>query len=155
MKAFTRRVFGGFVAIGATLLTMGAAGAQEIRYFVVQSSGVFEVKNTSTGGRFVVAPTSECINVPGRGLLQVRGYTDRAQRLETVATQLRGSGVASVNVTYCPQGGSTRTIYSGNLGLTVVVPQTVSANANVDNITVNVFQNGRWVTRRLPVGTRP
>ena len=137
------------------LLIMGAASAQEIRYFVVQSSGVFEVKNAATGGRFVIAPTSERINVPGRGSLQVRGYTDRAQRLETVATHLRGSGVASVSVTYCPPGGSTRTIFAGNLGLPAVVPQTVSANANFDNITVNVFQNGRWVTRRLPVGSRP
>jgi hypothetical protein len=116
---------------------------------------VFEVRNASTGGRFVIAPTSERINVPGRGSLQVRGYTDRAQGRETVATQLRGSGVASVSVTYTPPGGSTRTIFAGNLGLPAVVPQTVSANANLENFTVNVFQNGRWVTRRLPVGSRP
>ena len=155
MKRVTRRLFGGFVATCAMLLIMGAASAQEIRYFVVQSTGVFEVKDASTGGRFVIAPTSEHINVPGRGSLQVRGYTDRAQRLETVATHLRGSGVASVSVTYCPPGGSTRTIFAGNLGLPVVVPQTVSANTSFDNITVNVFQNGRWVTRRLPIGSRP
>jgi hypothetical protein len=150
-----RRVFMLLAMLAAMTVSAASASAQEIRYFVVQSTGLFEVKNTSTGGRFIIAPTSECIQVPGRGILQVRGYTDRSSRGEPVATQVRGTGIATVSVTYCPQGGSTRTIYSGTVGLPLVVPQTVSANANLDNITVRVVQNGRTVTRRLPVGTRP
>jgi hypothetical protein len=152
---YARRAFMLLAMLAAMTVSAATASAQEIRYFVVQSTGLFEVKNTSTGGRFIIAPTSERIQVPGRGLLQVRGYTDRAQRLEVVATQVRGAGIAGVSVTYCPQGGSTRTIYSGTVGLPVVVPRTVSANTNFDNITVKVTQNGRTVSRRLPVGSRP
>ena len=150
-----RRAFMGLAMLGAMMLSAASASAQEIRYFVVQSTGLFEVRNVSTGGRFTIAPTSECIQVPGRGLLQVRGFTDRASRGEVVATQVRGSGVAHVSVTYCPQGGSVRTIFAGNVGLTMVVPQTVSPNTNFDNVTVTVTQHGRVTSRRLPIGSRP
>jgi hypothetical protein len=155
MKKYVGRIAGLLVCGWALLCMMGAIHAQEIRYFVVQSTGLFEVKNISTGGRFTVAPTNEYIHVGGRGVLQVRGYTDRAARSEIVATQVRGVGTASVSVTYTPPGGRAQSIFAGPLNLTAVVPQPVSANTSYDNITVNVAQSGRLVTRRLPVGSRP
>jgi hypothetical protein len=144
--------------IAALLTTLavseGVAVAQEIRYFVVQSTGLFEIRGTSTGGRFVIAPTSEQIQVSGRGTLPVRGYTDRAQRGETVVTQIRGSGTASVSVTFQPQGGTQQTVFAGTLPLSVVIPRTVSMSSNVDNLKVTVNQNGSIISRRLPIGSR-
>jgi|GEM_PF-2170562 len=152
---YLRRTFTVLAMVGAMMLSAAAASAQEIRYFVVQSTGLFEVTSRSTGGRFTIAPTNERIQVPGRGLLQVRGSTDRAQRLEVVATQIRGSGLSHTSVTFHPQGGQLRTIFSGPLPLPAVVPQTVSPSTSVDNVTVTVSQNGRTVSRRLPIGSRP
>lgn len=151
---YARRTFTTLVLIGALLSSAAAASAQEIRYFVVQSTGLFEVTNISTGGRFTIAPTNERIQVPGRGLLQVRGYTDRVSRREVVATQIRGSGLSHTSVTFQPQGGQVRSIFSGLLPLPAVVPQRVSPDANVDNVRVTVSQNGRSVSRRLPIGRR-
>jgi hypothetical protein len=150
-----RRTFTVLAIVGAMMVSAAAASAQEIRYFVVQSTGLFEVTNNATGGRFTIRPTNEYIHVSGRGLLQVRGQTDRAERLEVVATQIRGSGLSHTSVTFHPQGGQLRTIFSGPLPLPAVVPQTVSPSTNVDNVTVTVSQNGRTVSRRLPIGNRP
>jgi len=122
---------------------------------VVQSTGLFEITSTATGGRFVIAPTNEFINVPGVGVRQVRGRTDRAQRTEVVVTQVRGGGAAAVRVTFQPSGGSVQTVFNQNVGLPLVVPRTVSPNTNVDNLTVAVTQNGRTISRRLPIGSRP
>lgn len=152
---YLRRTFTVLAMVGAMMLSAAAASAQEIRYFVVQSTGLFEVKNISTGGRFAIQPTNEHIQVSGRGSLQVRGYTDRASRSEVVATQIRGSGLSHTSVTFRPQGGQLRTIFSGPLPLPAVVPQTVSPSTSVDNVTVTVSQNGRTVSRRLPIGSRP
>lgn len=151
---YLRRTFTVLAMIGAMMLSAAAASAQEIRYFVVQSTGLFEVTNVSTGGRFTIAPRNEYIQVSGRGLLQVRGSTDRASRSEVVATQIRGSGLSHTSVTFHPQGGQLRTIFSGPLPLPAVVPQTVSPSTSVDNVTVTVSQNGRTVSRRLPIGSR-
>jgi hypothetical protein len=150
-----RRTFTVLATVSAMMLSAAAASAQEIRYFVVQSTGLFEITNRSTGGRFTIEPTHERIQVQGRGSLQVRGYTDRASRTEVVVTQIRGSRLAHTSVTFQPQGGRLRTIFSGNIALPAVVPQTVSPDTNVDNVTVTVSQNGRTVSRRLPIGTRP
>ncbi|MFM7071657.1 MAG: hypothetical protein ACKO38_07695, partial [Planctomycetota bacterium] len=110
MKAFfTRTMTGSLVrracfglmalfAFGALSNAATEIKAAEVRYFVSQSSGLFEVKG-STGGRFITAPTSEFIQVPGRTPVRVVGYTDRAQREETVVTQVRGSGSATICVT--------------------------------------------------------
>lgn len=138
----------------ALIVSTGTSMAQEIRYFVAQSTGLFEIRNISTGGRFVVAPTGETLLVDGRGVLLVRGYTDRAQRGETVVTQVRGSGVAFVDVGFTPPGSSRQAIFAENVPLTLVVPRNVSMNTNVDNLTVEVRQGNRFVTRRLPIGSR-
>jgi hypothetical protein len=150
-----RRTFTVLAIVGAMMVSAAAASAQEIRYFVVQSTGLFEVTSRSTGGRFTIAPTSEYIQVSGRGLLQVRGTTDRASRGEVVATQVRGSGLSHTSVTFQPPGGPLSTIFSGPLPLPAVVPQPVSTITNVDNVTVTVSLNGRTVSRRLPIGSRP
>jgi hypothetical protein len=153
---YTRRVFTLLALVTAMTLSAAAASAQEIKYFVVQSTGLFEITSQSTGGRFVIQPRNEWIHVPGRGNLQVRGRTDRAARLEVVATQVRGAGRAHARVTFRPQNSnSTRTIYEGPLDLTAVVPQTVSADTNFDNVNVAITQNGRTISRRLPLGSRP
>jgi hypothetical protein len=149
-----RRLFG-LVAMLAVL--MGAslsAEAQEVKYYVVQSTGVFEITNGSTGGRFIIAPRNEYISVPGRGTMQVRGRTDRAARGETVVTQVRGSGSAHVTVTYQPQGGRPTPIFSGPCNLPLVVPRLVSPATDFDNVNVSVHRNGRTISRRLPIGRR-
>ncbi len=106
-----RRLALGMLAMLATLVFSAAdIAAQEIRYFVVQSTGLFEILNVPTGGRFVRQPTSEYLNVSGHGTLRVVGYTDRAQRGENIVTQIRGQNVAFVQVTFTPQGGSTQTV---------------------------------------------
>lgn len=129
--------------------------AQTPRFLVVQSKGLYAIEHVSTGGKFIWAPTSERVRVPGRKEQQVVGYTDRAARGEQVVTTIAGAGVAHVTVTYTPQGSHrTRTIFSGALALPAVVPSTVSANAQLDNITVTVNKDGKVTSRRLPIGSR-
>jgi hypothetical protein len=151
---YVRRAFMLLAMLSAITVSAAAASAQEIRYFVVQSSGLFEIRNVSTGGRFTIAPTNEHIHVNGRAI-QVRGFTDRASRGETVVTHVRGSGVAHVAVTFHPQGGRLQTIFAQNIGLPLTVPRTVSPSTNFDNVTVAVSQHGRNTSRRLPIGSRP
>lgn len=151
---YVRRAFMMLAMLSAITVSAAAASAQEIRYFVVQSSGLFEVRNVSTGGRFTIAPTNEYISVNGR-VMQVRGFTDRASRGETVFTHVRGSGAAFVSVTFHPQGGRLQTIFAREIGLPLGVPQTVSLSTNFDNVTVAVTQRGRTTSRRLPIGSRP
>jgi len=150
---FMRR--GTFLALALALTASTSAKAQDIRYFVKQSTGLFEITSTATGGLFVVNPTGETIKVDGLGSLPVRGRTDRASRGETVVNQIRGSGKAAVAVTYQPQSGGRQTIFSGPIGLPLVLPRSVSPSSDVDNVVVSVTQNGKTTTRRLPIGTRP
>lgn len=142
------------LAFGALSNAATEVKAAEIRFFVSQSSGLFEIKG-STGGRFITSPTSEHISVPGRGSVRVVGYTDRAQRGETVVTQVRGSGSAIICVTRTSGGRTTNLVGPIHVTLPIVVGTLVSPNANDDNITVVVNQNGAVTSRRLPVGTRP
>jgi hypothetical protein len=155
--SLVRRACFGLMALFAFGALSNAATemkAAEVRFFVPQSSGLFEVKG-STGGRFITAPTSEFIQVPGRGPVRVVGYTDRAQRGETVVTQVRGSGSATICVTRTFGGRTSNLVGPIQVTLPIVVGTLVSPNANDDNITVCVTQNGAMTCRRLPVGTRP
>jgi len=70
---YVRRAFMLLAMLSAITVSAAATSAQEIRYFVVQSSGLFEIRNVSTGGRFTIAPTNEHIHVNGRAI-QVRGF---------------------------------------------------------------------------------
>lgn len=142
------------VAVSVFATSAGESFAQDIRYFVVQRTGLFEIRNASTGGRFVTSPTGEQIIVPICGSLSVRGYTDRVQRGETVVTQVRGTNSALVEMEYTPQGGAKCYLYSAYLRLPTVFSQTVSTNTSVDNVFVSVGQYGRVVCRRLPIGRR-
>lgn len=54
---YARRTFSVLAMIGAMMLSAAAASAQEIRYFVVQSTGLFEITSRSTGGLFTIKPT--------------------------------------------------------------------------------------------------
>jgi hypothetical protein len=155
MLVFARRLFALVAVLTALTASAGSADAQEIKFYVVQSTGLFEITSQSTGGRFKPAPRNEFIYVPGTGVMRVMGTTDRAKRLETVVTQILGAGLADVAVTFQPSGGRQTTIFSGHVPLPLVVPRTVSPSTNVDNVTVSVRQSGRTVTRRLPIGTRP
>lgn len=154
LQVMSRRVLGLGLMVLAGMLGAGSAEAQDIRYFVRQSTGLFEITATATGGRFVIAPTGEKI-VVNKVSIPVQGRTDRAARLETVVTQVRGSGLAAVKVTFTPQGSATQTIFSGSsVPLPLVVPQTVSPKTSVDNVTVTATQGAKTVSRRLPIGTR-
>lgn len=140
-------------ATGAAL--GGATEAQEVRYFVLQSTGLFEITGQATGGRFVVSAGAEKIDVPGIGVRTVQGRTDRAQRGETVVTQLRGSGLAQVRVTYTMESGRRKKIFAGVLPIPLVDPKMVAVDPNFDSVVVTVTQNGTPISRRLPIGTRP
>lgn len=156
MKMNVRRFFA--IAF-STMLFAGASNleAANIRFFVKNGSGLYEVKG-STGGRFVTSPTGERINAIGLGVLPVLGYTDRAQRGESLVGMAEGSGLAVLTVTYQDQfsGRTSYILRPTNVpltwaqgGLTVPVP------ANQDNVIATVQQGGRTDSRRLPIGTRP
>jgi hypothetical protein len=149
------RQCGKFFVLALAVVAGTSAKAQDIRYFVKQSTGLFEITSEATGGVFMVNPTGETIKVDGIGTLPVRGRTDRAARHETVVNQIRGRGKAAVAVTYQPQNGAKQTIFSGPIGLPFVLPRTVSPSTDVDNLVVSVTQNGKTTSRRLPIGTRP
>lgn len=151
----TRRLFLALAMAFAGFGFSSQADAQQIRYFVKQSTGLFEITSQSTGGTFVVAPTGESIMVPGVGALPVRGRTDRVSRGETVVNQIRGSGLAYAKVTYTPNGRGLATIFEGTIGLPFVLPRMVSMSGVVDNLVVAVTQNGKTTSRRLPIGSRP
>jgi len=153
LQVMSRRMLGFGLMVLAGMLGAGTAEAQGIRYFVKQSTGLFEITGAATGGKFVVAPTGEKI-VVNKVSLPVRGHTDRAQRGETVVTQIRGSGAATVSVVYTTEAGAKKTIFSGPAKLPLVVPQNVSLSSNLDNLVVTATQSGKTVSRRLPIGTR-
>jgi hypothetical protein len=128
----------------------GNAKAQsgvDIRYYVVQSSGLFEViDNSKPAALFNKRLTNEY--VAGK---RVVGFTDRASRKENIIVQVRGTGVAE-------SGGveinGRKRIEAKNLSLPFVFATPVSADANDDNITSFITQKGKTTRRRLPVGTR-
>lgn len=151
----TRRLFLAIAMAFAGLGFSSQADAQEIRYFVKQSTGLFEITSQSTGGTFVRATTGEWITVPGVGRFPVVGRTDRASRGEVVVNQIRGGGLAQVKVTYTPNGRGLATIFNGMIPLPFVLPRMVSMSPEVDNLVVAVTQNGKTTSRRLPIGTRP
>jgi hypothetical protein len=151
------RVFVAFVAltaVGTVVAATTETKAADIRYFVSQSTGLFEIKGT-TGGRFITQPTNEFIHVPGRGDIRVVGYTDRAARNESVVIQVRGSGLAWIWVTRTTNGVVRNILSPFREWLPKVVPIVVPSDVNFDNITGYVNENGYVISRRLPIGTRP
>ena len=153
LPVISRQLFGLCVMVLAGLLGAGSAEAQDIRYFVRQSTGLFEITATATGGKFVIAPTAERIVVGGVAIL-VRGRTDRASHAETVVTQIRGVGQAVVTASFIPPGATKQIIFSRTVPLPFVDPKPASLSSAPDNYTVTVTQNLKTVTRRLPIGTR-
>lgn len=153
LPVISRRLFGLCVMVLAGLLGAGSAEAQDIRYFVRQSTGLFEITATATGGKFVIAPTAERIVVGGVAI-PVRGRTDRASHAETVVTQIRGVGQAVVTASFIPPGATKQIIFSRTVPLPFVDPKPASLSSSPDNYTVTVTQNLKTVTRRLPIGTR-
>ncbi|MEI8368931.1 MAG: hypothetical protein WCJ31_10920 [Planctomycetia bacterium] len=151
LQVISRRFFGLGVVVLAGLLGAGSAEAQDIRFFVKQTAGLFEITATATGGKFVIAPTGEKIVVDGVAI-PVQGRTDRASNAETVVTQVRGSGQAFVTVSYAPSPGTRQAIFSGQVILPYVFPPIRSLY--FDNYTVTVTQYIKTVTRRLPIGPR-
>ena len=147
----SRRLFGFGVVVLAGILNAGSAEAQEIRFFVKQTTGLFEITAMATGGKFVIAPTGEKIVVDGVAI-PVRGRTDRASNGETVVTQIRGNGKAFVTVSYAPSPGTRQAIFSGQVMLPYVFPPIRALH--LDNYTVTVTQYIKTVTRRLPIGSR-
>jgi len=140
--------FGAWAAAGIEV------SASEIRFFVRQSSGLFEIKD-STAGRFVPRLTNEYIHVEGVGPIRVVGYTDRASRGETVVNQVRGTGRATIWVTRTTNGQVINIVPPFLTNLPRVVPILVPVNTDFDNIVGYVKIGGHTISRRLPVGTRP
>ena len=138
----------------------GSADAANIRFFVKQSSGLYEIKG-STGGRFVIAPTGERINVIRFGtsplILPVMGYTDRASCGDSYVLVAEGSGSGTLAVTYTYQPtGRTNYLFGP---FPIVLPsnsgfQIVPTDPLKDNVTAVVVVGGRTDSRRLPIGTR-
>jgi hypothetical protein len=128
----------------------GNAKAQsgvDIRYYVVQSSGLFEViDNSKPAALFNKRLTNEY--VAGK---RVVGFTDRASRKENIIVQVRGTGMAEeIGVEF--NGRKAFSVRNANLPF--VFPTPVSPDANTDNITTFVIQKGKTTRRRLPVGSR-
>ena len=144
------------VALCSMAFLAGSADAANIRFFVKQSSGLYEIKG-STGGRFVTAPTGERISVTGSGILPVVGYTDRAARGETFVGLAEGSGSGTLAVTYTYQPtGRTNYLFGpfpiflpSNSGFQIVPTDPLK-----DNVTAVVVVGSRTDSRRLPIGTR-
>lgn len=144
---------------GLGFSTINAAqAAVNIRYFVVQSTGLFEIKG-STGGKFVIQPTGEVLNVQGLGARSVRGYTDRIVRGEYFVAKAEGSGPASVKVTYVNQstGGIGYILPLREIpnGLPYITPQfQCPLEWYKDDVNATIFNNGTTTVKRLPIGTR-
>ena len=134
----------------------GSADAANIRFFVKQSSGLYEIKG-STGGRFVVQPTGERISVRGVGLLQVRGYTDRVSHAEGFVVVAQGSGSGSLAVTfYNPNTRRTSNLFGP---ASIKLPDnsgilTLAGNSYQDGLTAVLRIGNQTISRRLPIGTR-
>jgi len=148
-----------FTLAFCTFLFAGASSAEAvtIRYFVKQSTGLFEVKG-STGGRFVVSPTGEMITVNGVRL-PVRGYTDRVVRNseQFIATVTGTPGRGILTVTFTDERTGRLTNLIGPFPITI--PHVtgylkVPANARQDFLTGNVTVGNVTYSKRLPVGTR-
>ncbi|MFM7319624.1 MAG: hypothetical protein ACKO85_17225 [Isosphaeraceae bacterium] len=149
-----------FTLAFCTFLFAGASSAEAvtIRYFVKQSTGLFEVKG-STGGRFVVSPTGEMITVNGVRL-PVRGYTDRVVRdtEQFIATVTGATGTGNLVITYIDERTGRLTNLPGPPS-TITLPHVtgylnVPGNARFDSLTGNVRVGTTTYSKRLPVGTR-
>lgn len=126
-----------------TVFSASASQAQQIRYFVAQSSGLFEIKTGSPGGgRFIVSWQGYMDGMP------VVGYTDRVARGETLYTRIGGSGVGLISLR------SNAFNYYGWCWLPCGFWQTVSRNPAADNIFTQVWTGSSYNERRLPVGSR-
>jgi hypothetical protein len=123
-----------------------------IRYFVIQSTGLFEITDVATGGRFVIAPTSERFVVDGRSM-QVRGRTDRVRRGERYVTVTKVIETSNCNT---EKFFEDREPMFGSQGLTPgettlppdLVPQTTVS------VTTKVVNSRTPSTRRLSIGSR-
>jgi hypothetical protein len=148
------------VALCSMAFLAGSADAANIRFFVQQGNGLYEIKG-STGGRFVTSPTGERISVNRFGtsplIMPVVGYTDRAARNEPFVGVAEGSGQGTLSVTFTDQR-------TGRLGY-ILQPRTITLTNNSgmqivpietfkDNVTAVVIVGGRTDSRRLPIGRR-
>lgn len=126
-----------------TVLSASASQAQQFRFFVRQSSGLFEVLTGSPGGgRFIISWRGYIDGMP------IVGYTDRASRGESIYTRISGSGWAIAGVR------SNAFNFYAAVPLPFGLWQTVSRNPAADNIYAQVWQGNYYNERRLPIGTR-
>lgn len=131
---------------GLTTLGVTSALAQDIRFITPRGSQFFEViTGAPGGGRFITTSPYHLNN------FYISGYTDRVSRGETIFTSIRGSGSARVQLTV-----NGRPVFNPiTVNLPFSLPQRVSPSAFADNIVLTVWQGGRTVSRRVPIGTRP
>jgi hypothetical protein len=140
----------------ASTLRADIANAQPsettIRYFVIQSTGLFEITDVATGGSFVIAPTNEFFVVDGRSM-QVRGRTDRVRRGESYVTVTTVAEQARCDIETIHVDGraikKSKALFRGtNSGNSDEVPQSTVS------ITTKVVNNRTPSTRRLSIGSR-
>jgi hypothetical protein len=156
-RAMMRKDVLSLLAVSTLFVFSGNAKAQDavqsaaqkidIRYYVVQSSGLFEViDNSKPAALFNKKASNETI-----GGQRVVGYTDRASRKEKILVYVKGEGmVEEIGVEF--NGRKAFSLKKQNLPF--LIPQKVSPDSDKDNITSFVTQGGKTTRRRLPVGTR-
>lgn len=145
------------MAFAVILLGLGqSVQGQTIRIFVLRSTGLFEIRITNTGGRYVVAPTGESFFISGIGNLPVRGYTDRVSIAQSIIVRGQGSGSAVMSLTQTSSSGRVQTLFSRQINLPDNSPPiSIPPDINSDIPLIVINQNGRVVSRRVPLGTRP
>ena len=150
-----------FLIASINVISTISVSAAEIRYFVVQSTGLFEIKSVNTGGRFVVQPTGEMIPVSATNpniKQPVRGFTDRLVRgSEKFVAYSTGSGFATIRVSYTDQF-TNRVVnlfsFPSSLPVSSGIQGPMPNNARMDNAFGYVTVGNRTDSRRLPLGTR-
>ena len=139
----------------ATQLAPTPAHAQSgarLRHFVLQSSGLFEIRDdVNVGGRFTIAPTGERIQVPGYGARSVMGWTDRVSRGEVAVIGFAGSGTAREIAIRSNAGQHFRL---ANAPLPYLITWVVPGSPAVDNATSSLVGPSANLARRLRIGTR-
>ncbi len=140
----------------ASTLRADIANAQPsettIRYFVIQSTGLFEITDVATGGRFVIAPTSERFVVDGRSM-QVRGRTDRVRRGEKYVTVTKVIEPSNCNTEKVFEDREPMVKSQGITPGQTTLPPDIVPQTTV-SVTTKVVNSRTPSTRRLSIGSR-
>ena len=128
--------------------------AASIRLFVKKEKGLFEIKG-ATGGRLVVSPTGENIQVPQSGRYPVLGYTDRFTSGENYIVLADGRGPALLTI-FDIDSASGKTInIRGPLSVNLPIVLSPIQLRPLGGQQVSLKSGTQNLFRNVPVGTRP